>query len=201
MIEFDVRLTSDNVPVLAHDSLLAGSKRREFAYIRRYTLDELQKRLKKRDTHIDTLDEALREVFGEIYLNIELKEVASVGPVLDVVRKYVKTPEEMESIMFSSFNPFTLRSIRQEEPSASLGLLHYRNPLAFIGWHRLLKLSAVGFHRLYINPVSLEVAKRFGLFAYVYTVNRPDAARRLEQKGIDGIVTDYPEKMTKEFSN
>jgi hypothetical protein len=74
-------------------------------------------------------------------------------------------------------------------------MLHRRNPLAFLGWHRLLHFSAVGFHRLYISGIALEVAKRLGIFTYAYTVNRKTAALKLAELGIDGIVTDYPEQM------
>jgi glycerophosphoryl diester phosphodiesterase len=57
----------------------------------------------------------------------------------------------------------------------------------------------VGFHRLHVNQVALEVAKRFGVFTYAYTVNRQTAARKLADQGIDGIVTDFPARMRKEL--
>lgn len=201
MIEFDVRLTSDNIPVLAHDTRIHGTRRRELAFVRRFTLRELKKRAKAKGYKLATLDEALEAVLGKIYLNIELKEVRSVAPTMDIIRKHAKTPEELDSILFSSFNPLTLRRLRNEDKLLALGLLHHRNPLTFVGWHRLLNLSAVGFHRLHVNDIALEIARKFGLFTYVYTVNRPEAARRLENKGLEAVVTDFPEKMVKELNS
>lgn len=200
MVEFDVRLTRDNIPVLAHNLRIHGTRRRELAFVRRYTLQQLRTRAHTQGYEIATLDEALGAVFGSIYINIELKEVRSVAPTMDVVRRHAKTPQDMEGLLFSSFNPITLRRLRREDKTLALSLLHHRNPLTFIGWHRLLNLSAVGFHRLYVNDVAIEVAKRFGLFIYVYTVNRPEAVRKLEEKGIEAVVTDYPKKMLEELN-
>lgn len=199
MIEFDIRLTRDRVPVLSHNLHLYGTKKRELAFLRRYTLAELQRRTAGSEYPITTLDMALKECFGRIYLNIELKEQGAVEPTLEVVSRYAKKEQDWDSLLFSSLKPLTLRAIKKRVPHASLGMLHYRNPLGFVGWHRVLNLSAVGFHRLYVSTVALEVAKRLGLFTYAYTVNRKNAAQKLAQQGIDGIVTDYPAEMFKAF--
>ena len=199
MIEFDIRLTRDRIPVLSHNLHLYGTRKRELALLRRYTLAELQRRTAGSEYPITTLDMAMKECFGRIYLNIELKEASAVGPALEVIAKYAKSEHDWDSLLFSSFKPLALRAIRKRVPHAALGMLHHRNPLGFVGWHKVLNLSAVGFHRLYINPVALEVAKRLGLFTYAYTVNRKSTAERLVRQGIDGIVTDYPAQMFKEF--
>lgn len=199
MIEFDVRLTRDHIPVLSHNLHLYGTRKRELAFLRRYTLAELQRRTAGSEYPITTLDMAMKECFGRIYLNIELKEASAVGPTLEVVSKYAKTKRDWDSLLFSSFKPLALRTIRKRVPHAALGMLHHRNPLGFVGWHKILNLSAVGFHRLYINTIALEVAKRLDLFTYAYTVNRPHAAEKLAEQGIDGVVTDYPAQMLKDL--
>lgn len=200
MIEFDVRLTRDKVPVLAHNLHLYGTQKRELVFLRLYTLAELQKKTGGSEHPITTLDAALKECYGKIYLNIEIKETAAVKPTIDVIATYAKDRKDWNSLLISSFKPLALRSVRQKAPHASLGLLHYRNPLLFLGWHRILNLSAVGFHRLYINPIALEAAKKLNIFTYTYTVNRTAAAIKLAEKGIDGIVTDYPRRMKQEIT-
>lgn len=199
MIEFDVRLTRDKIPVLSHNMHLYGTRKRELAFLRRYTLAELQQRTAGSEYPITTLDMAMRECFGRIYLNIELKESSAVEPTLEVISRYTKTTQDWDSLLLSSFKPLALRTIRKQVPHASLGMLHHRNPLTFVGWHKVLNLSAVGFHRLYISLVALEVAKHLGLFTYAYTVNRRSAAQKLAQLGIDGVVTDYPAQLSKEL--
>jgi glycerophosphoryl diester phosphodiesterase len=201
MIEFDIRLTRDKIPVLSHNLHLYGTRKRELALLRRYTLAQLQERTGASDHPITTLDDVMRECFGRIYLNIELKEASAVTPTLEVISKYAKKKSDWDSILLSSFKPLALRAIRRKIPHVALGMLHHRNPLAFVGWHKLLQLSAVGFNRLYISPIALEIAKKLGLFTYAYTVNRKEAAQMLVNKGIDGIVTDYPARMLTDFEN
>jgi glycerophosphoryl diester phosphodiesterase len=77
--------------------------------------------------------------------------------------------------------------------------LHSVNPFAFVTYQRRLKLSAVGWHRLHVNNLATAIAKKTGIFSYVYTVNRPEAAILLEQKGIDAVVTDYPDRLSKDL--
>lgn len=197
MVEFDVRVTRDGVPVLAHDFRIHGTRKRDLAFIRRYTLSELR----KRDPLMTTLDEAMQVCFGRIFMNIEIKELSSVQPTLIVVEQYAVRTDDWDSMLFSSFKPLALRAIRKRAPHAALGMLLDRNPLAFVGWHRMLRFDAIGFHRLHINEIALQIAKSFGLFTYAYTVNRPEAARHLEEKGIDGVVTDNPALLKKKLTN
>jgi glycerophosphoryl diester phosphodiesterase len=192
MVEFDLRITKDGVPVLVHDVRLQGSRRRELAFIRRYTLSELRKRTAGSEMPMTTFDEAMKECFGKIFINIEVKELSVVRPMLEILHSYASTKSQWDSMLISSFKPLILREVRKELPDVALGLVHYRNPLTFIAWHRSLSLSAVGWHRLHISVMAVTLAKKFGLFTYAYTVNRVEAVRKLEDLGIDGVVTDYP---------
>ena len=75
--------------------------------------------------------------------------------------------------------------------------IYHHNPFAFIAYHRYLKLTAVGFHRLHLNWLALEIAQRAKIFIYAYTVDRPSAIPRLERQGVQAIVTNYPNKCLK----
>ncbi len=196
MVEFDIRKTKDGYPVLFHNFHRYRGKGR-IDLISRSTYQELKKRTAGTDNPIVTLETALQECYGNIMANIEIKTVAAVSPAVEVVKKIYPTKTKQDLIIFSSFNPLVLLRIRKLLPHAQLAMLHYLNPLGFIAWHRQLKLTAVGFHRLYINQFVLEVARKSDIFTYVYTVNRPEAVKKLTERGIDAIITDYPEKMQK----
>lgn len=198
MIEVDVRITKDKRVVLAHDWHMFHTHRK-LDFIRRHTLNELKKRTAGSEYPVVTIEQVLKECYGKILLNIELKERSAVAPLLAALAPYLNDVDDWDNILFSAFNPLILRSLRKNAPAASLSMLHYRNPLNFMAWHRILGLSAVGFHRLYTTSLSLEVAKRLELFTYAYTVNRADAAEKLIAKGVDGIVTDYPGKFVEKL--
>jgi len=190
MLEFDVRLTKDKVPVVVHDFHTMRTHR-QMAIISQLTLTELQ--VQTKDQPIITLQDVLDEFFGSIILNIELKGRGTGSIVTGLLEtQYIKSKEGWDAVLLSSFKGGELAAARRKSNRVNLALLHSINPFAFVTYHRKLQLTAVGFHRLYINPLALEVAKKAGLFTYVYTVNRPETALMLAQKGIDGIVTDNP---------
>lgn len=45
-----------------------------------------------------------------------------------------------------------------------------------------------------LTPAALAEAHDLGLKVVVWTVNQPDAMRHLQQMGVDGIITDYPDR-------
>jgi len=190
ILEFDIRLTKDKVPVLVHDFHTLRTHH-DTSIISRLTLEELQKRTEKQP--IIPLSDVLDEFFGKILLNIELKGRGSGQAVAELLqKKYIKRKNDWDNILFSSFKGTELVAIRKASDKANLALLHSENPFMFIAYNRRLNLTAVGFHRLYINPFALEIAKRAGLFTYAYTVNRAQSALLLAQQGIDGVVTNFP---------
>lgn len=185
MLEFDVRVTADKQAILCHDSRIYGKR------VSHTQLIDLQKL-----GPITTLDTVLDEFFGRILLNLEYKPSADVRIVYDLLtEKHIKSKEDWGNIIFSSFNLRPLLRLRRLSSDINLALLHSINPFTFVAYHRKLRFTAVGWHRLHVNRLAIDIAKKSDIFCYAYTVNRPDAAKILEYRGIDGIVTDYPDRM------
>jgi len=199
ILEFDVRLTKDKIPVVVHDFHMVRTHK-NLSFISRLTFDELKKRTEK--LPITPLSNVLDEFFGVILLNIELKGRGAGKVVAELLaKKYATSAKRWDNVLFSSFWGGELQAVRNVSQYASLALLHTENPFLFIAYHRRLRLTAVGFHRLYINRFALEIAKRAKLFVYAYTVNRPRTALMLAQQGIDGIVTDRPGDILKDINH
>ena len=193
-LEFDIRLTKDRVPVLLHDSTLQRTHGHKQA-IAELTLDEL--RSNPDFDSVPTLQQVLDTFWGNTFLWLELKSQDSAKVVLQILKEqYITEPSDYNQFIISSFKIRELRYLRKYDAHIHLALLHNRNPFSFIAYYRQLQLSALGFNRLYIHPLALSLAKKLGLFSYVYTVNHRASARRMQHAGIDGIVTNYPEKFT-----
>lgn len=193
VLEFDVRVTRDGIPVVIHDSTLFRTHRK--ATIVKWTSHESLKRATEKGYQIATLEEVLDTLFGKILLNLEIKSRGGGQIAAKMIARYIKQPEDWHNVMFSSFMSRELKSVRRFSPHANLALLHNRNPFTFVAHQRSLGLAAAGFHRLYTNPLATEIARQLGMFVYVYTVNNLSTAKRLRDKGIDGIVTDSPQKI------
>lgn len=192
MLEFDVRLTRDNRLVVIHDAKLKRTHGFKDA-VSRLTYKQLAELTK--DKPVPLLAEVLDNYFGKILLNIELKSRGSAERVIRLLKKqHITKASDWDNLIISSFKATELMRVRRLARHANLALLHDQNPFIFIAYHRFIKLTAVGFHRLHLNNFATEIAKRAGLFTYVYTVNRPGAMRHLCDQGIDGVVTNYPDK-------
>lgn len=192
-LEFDVRITSDGIPVVIHDSTLYATHKIRRS-IHTMTLDELTK-LTTRDP-VPTLRQVLDVFWGTTYLNIELKSSGSGAAVLELLTtSYVQKESDWKHCFVSSFKVKELRAARNLAPHAPLALLHNRNPFAFLAYHYSIKFAAIGFHRLYVSEIAVFIARRLGLFTYAYTVNRPHGARLLRHKKLDAVVTDFPRRI------
>ena len=183
IIEFDVRLTSDKIPILSHDPKIYDKT------ISKHTLAYLQKH-----GEITELDTILKKFFGKVLLNLEYKPAFGTPVVLNMVKKYIKTPDDWDNIYISSFHIRALARLRQQSKDVNLALLHSMNALTFVPLVRPLRLTAVGWHRLHTSKAAIRLAKRAKLFTYVYTVNREKSAEVFEKRGIDGLCTDYPNR-------
>lgn len=201
MLEFDVHMTSDHVPILIHDSnLLRTHKKRVF--VATTTFKKLQELTAESPNPIISLESVLDEFFGEVLLNIEIKQRDMAEHIITLLqRKYIKKKDDWDLFVFSAFSPKDLAALRKLSKEANLWLLHKRNPFIFIAYARRLDLDGVGFHRLYINDLALKIAKLTNLFTYAYTVNRPNGAKQLGDRGVDGVVSDYPASILKGIKN
>ena len=185
MLEFDVRLTLDGIAVLSHDPHLHG------VHIKSHTLNDI-----KKIGPVTTLEEVLDEFFGRILLNLEYKPKSDILVIhQQIEKKYIQNEEDWGNIIFSSFHIKPLMQLRNASKDICIALLHSINPFSFVAYHRKLKFIAVGWHRLHVNNLAIEIARKANIFSYVYTVNRREAAVILSKKGIDAIVTDHPDKM------
>lgn len=198
MIHLDIRLTKDKVPILLHDASLKRTHGVDKS-ISSLTLEQL--RQATADQPIPTLEEILAKYLGKVLLCLELRGRGSARVVTDMIAGHPKRPaSKWDLILIASFRASDLITARKAAPQANLALLHDNNPFAYIAYHRSLNLTAVGFHRLHTNRLAHEIAKKAGIFTYTYTINRPQAAFLMAKNGYDGIMTNYPDRITSQVA-
>jgi glycerophosphoryl diester phosphodiesterase len=191
-IEFDVRRTQDGHIVLVHDRN-TGRVAKKRLTVHKTAVSELQALEMKRGGTIPTLKEALEIIGKQAKINIEIKSADCVPQVVELIQNYVKQGYPHTHFLVSSFSPAVLRAAYQLDKKIPYGLLQIW-PLRF-RWLSSVKLSAVGFYHISaLTPFIVALAKRRGLYTYAYTVNGFEEAKQLKRLGIDGIITNYPNK-------
>jgi len=205
-IEMDVHLTKDGELVIIHDELLDRTCVNMKGYVKDYTLDELKKAdLSFRfagqvePQRIMTLREYLELLEPtRLITNIELKTGIFVyegieKKVLDLVREF----DMVDRIIISSFNHYSVMRAKAICPEIKCGLLTESwilNPGKYV------KNAGVEcYHPIFYNNTKeiVEEIKKEGIEINTWTVNTETDIRAMISVGVDTIIGNFPDRITK----
>lgn len=193
MVEFDVRLTKDYIPVLYHD---ANMKRLHKAPVEVQGLTLEQARVFAPE--LTTLDDVLSSKQVPDFLNIELKTDSAVDPALEIkVSQLIKKHKAEDRVVFSSFNPFSLLRMKGFCPDVARALLVSEEDEPknywFLKQMSLLPLCGARFLHWDQKMTTQERVKKFMDVGYqiaVYTVNDVEQAEKFFEWGVHSIISD-----------
>ncbi len=191
-VEVDVWFV-DGALVVFHDAKLERTSngagllsRKSFAYLR--TLDA------GHGERIPTLREVCETVARRAVINVELKGPRTAAPVAALLRELVTQHGwHYSDFLVSSFSRRELRAIF--DPRIPIALLLARPSRLCWFNARWVRAVAVNPALRYATRGFIDEAHRRGLRVYVYTVNEPADIARLRGWGVDGVFTDYPERV------
>lgn len=193
-LELDVHLTRDGRVVCRHDEaveLPSGSR----ALIRDLTWEEVSAVDLGEGNRIPELAQVLSLIAGtDLALNVEVKN----GPVLypgieEAVLATVAAAREERTVVYSSFNHFTLLRLRELSPGALIAPLYAEALVDPWLYAEHLGVDALHpFHATLAAPGVLDGFREAGVRVRAWTVNEPDDLRRLIAAGVDAVITDEP---------
>ena len=212
MIEFDVHLSKDKIPVIIHDAKLERTTDGK-GYVCRFSAEELQK-WNAGDSNrgqvelkpvpycyqIPTFEQMLRE-FTTQGLCVEIKENSSeiTHKTVELIKKYkaearcvVGSKYFMVSETMRKHYPHIRRFLSKRE-----FVIHY---LAYkAGNQNIVKdpqavasmpLEACGF--AFGNEHFIDYLHAREITVFYWTINNPIVMKELKKRGADGIITDNP---------
>lgn len=193
MVEFDVRLTRDYVPVLYHDNTM---KRLHKAPVEVRALTLAQAKVFA--ANLTSLEQVLASKTIPDFLNIELKTDSMVDPALEIkISQLVKKYKAEERVVFSSFNPFSLMRAKSIIPEVSRALLVSEEDESknywFLKQMSLLPLCDAQFLHWDQKMTTPERVKKFMDIGYqiaCYTVNDAARAKEILSWGVHSIISD-----------
>lgn len=188
MVEFDVRLSADGVPVVFHDDTLerTTSGHGRVGDTPSTALGALG---------IATLDEVLALCLSlGLDINIEIKpdaghERRTTKAAIETARRL--WPDDRPAPLVSSFRPEALEDV----PDWPCGLLLESIPA---DWRE--RAGALGCVALHVDHRALDAGlaariKGSGLALLAYTVNERERARTLWNWGVDSLFSDFPDRL------
>ena len=195
-IEIDVFRCLTGEIVLFHDKTLDNLSNGT-GYIEEKSLSELKELNILGSKHsIPTLEEVIKSIGQEVFLNIELKGPDTSKGSLEMVNKYVKSGKiKLSNILFSSFNWNELVKLRNLDSDVKIALITGEDPLEAIS--PALSLNAIAINPNYkkLNKDNVQKIFSSGLKIYTWTVNNKLDIIKVKSLKVNGIITDFPERI------
>lgn len=144
---------------------------------------------------VPTLDEILGFAqTADVSFYLEMKESQSWGFEQALVGA-LRRSREMNRVIVISFDATALAAVRRTESTLMTGLLDEKPSVQSVE-----KAQALGVRQYLpradrVSPEMIAVAHRADLRVVVWTVNEVEDLRTVLTWGVDGIITDYPDRL------
>lgn len=217
-LEIDIHQTADGVLVVCHDDTVDRTTNGN-GRIQEYTFAELQQLdagyrftpdggqtfpFRGQEITIPTLTEVF-ETFPNLWINIDMKQETPslVRPFAELIRRH----NVAHRLCVGSFSNQTVADFRRACPEVARTASHAETAR----WFALSKLRLDRFYwgdghvlqipeidpdsgwRLVI-PRSVRAAHRNNIAVHVWTVNETADMQRLLDMGVDGLISDFPDR-------
>jgi glycerophosphoryl diester phosphodiesterase len=197
-VEIDVRLTSDGVPVLNHDTTVWRIARWPLPV--QWTSSRRFARLRRRDgsdAALPTFADVLLSLPPELGLAIDVKDPRALDAVLAELKAW---RGDRARIAVWIRDADGVARVGQELPGTDRALLQNTSTESrtrrYLADAAACDATEVSVHQDGIAPWVVTEAHRLGLRAYCWIIDMPRLPEALVA-GVDGVVTDYPEQVTR----
>lgn len=201
-IELDVQMTKDGELVVIHDETIDRVSNGK-GWVKDYTYEELKK-FNFNKTHLEYTKEeipTLEQVYllikpTNLTINVEIKTGIVFYPGIE--ERVLELTERLgmkERVIYSSFNHYTIRKIKELDPQAKTGMLYEDGIIDAVDYAcDVVKADALhpaGYNVFY--PGFLERCRERKRLLHVWTINEEKHMRMLCEAGVDAMITNYPD--------
>nr|WP_286942867.1 glycerophosphodiester phosphodiesterase family protein [Allomuricauda sp.] len=195
MIEIDVFKIDSGEIVVFHDERLerlsnAGGR------IEDYNIFDLRQVVLDGNHQIPMLQDVLKLINNQTTLNIELKGADTANRVNFILDYYVREKGwSWDNFLISSFNWDELKKMREANPDIAIAVLTEEDPLQAIPVAKELNAVAINPDYRQLTQEIVDKIQDAGFKVYTWTVNNPEDIEKMKEFGVDGIISDYPERV------
>lgn len=190
-VEVDVQRTRDGHLVILHDERVDRTTNGT-GLVSDMTLLELRKLDAGAGQRIPMLGEVLQTASDRIGLILEVKVEGLAKQVYETVRRSAFA----SPVIYASFIHNELESVRAVNPQtqtmALFGRLVKKNPVAGA---KSVQATHAGFNYRVLTGSLVDMCHQHGLVVFAYTVNERQDVQHIKSLGVDGIISDYPDRI------
>jgi len=206
IVEFDVRLSRDGVPVVIHDPAVDRTTdgRGLVHELGAAELSSLNAGTEAEPTPVPTLAEVLRCMSGRAAIAVEIKNIPgepAFEPTRETIVEAVHTELERQrfdgAVLVVSFNPSSIAASKLAAPDVPTGFL----TTDLVPPREALAYAASAGHDMVLpgtrasipaGPSFVDEVHASGLRLGTWTVDDPETLRMLLDRGFDAVATNDP---------
>lgn len=190
LTEVDIRRTADGALVLLHDERVDRTTDGQ-GLVAEMMLEDIRKLDAGGGERLPTLEDALTAASGRIGLILELKAAGLACDACAIVR----ASGFDGPIIYASFLHEELQHVRRTDPDSKTLVLFKRLPQDPCAEAVTLRATHVSLRVDVITRPLIHTLHTAQLTVFVYTVNRPADIARMKMLGVDGIISDFPDRL------
>lgn len=194
-IEIDVHVCASGELVVFHDFTL-DRMTNGTGEIGKKTLSELKELQVDGHYKIPTLEEVLDVINKTCLLNIELKGRHTAIKTNDIIERYIKEKDwKYDDFIVSSFQHHELEDIFKLNKRIPLGVLTKASVFEAMEFAETIKAVAIHPNFALLTRENVKRAQSKGFKVNTWTVNDDETIFRMKDYGVDGIISDVPDRL------
>lgn len=188
-LEFDVRVTKDQIAILHHDSHLIDPNGQKHLIA-----DHTYQELKQHKTDLPTFAETLSSIGAQVTLYIEVKPGEAVPIIARVLGDFISSAPASKTVLLGSKSQKTLRQLHEALPEIPKIVIEPWSGIRARWRARQVKTKFLSMNQRWLWPGFIRAVSSRDYKLYAYTLNNPAKARRWAKAGLYAVVTDYPDR-------
>ena len=211
-LECDIHLTQDGRLAIIHDEMLERTTNGRGS-VAGYTLADLKtldagvwRGAAFAGERIPTFEEVLELAKGRARVVVEIKSGPLPYPgieaaLVEAIGRVCGRAGDKPEVLAISFDHRAIRNLRELAPGLTTGLLYVARPADAAALARSADAQVLMPQYTLVSPDDVRAAHDAGLGIFAWTVNDPAAIAHLARIGVDGITSDYPDRVRATLSD
>ncbi|WP_166967099.1 glycerophosphodiester phosphodiesterase [Yeosuana marina] len=194
-IEIDVHVCASGELVVFHDFTL-NRMTNGTGEIGKRTLSELKALQVDNHFKIPTLEEVLDVINKTCLLNIELKGRYTAEKTVEVIERYINQKDwKYSDFLVSSFQHHELEDVFKINKKIPLAVLTKASIFEVLEFAETINAVAIHPNFALLTKENVKRAQSKGFKVNTWTVNDDETILRMKDYGVDGIISDYPDRL------
>lgn len=194
-IEIDVHLCATGQLVVFHDFTL-DRMTNGTGEIAKHTLSQLKQLKVAEYFTIPTLEEVMDIIDKTCLLNIELKGKNTAAKTCETIQYYIKNRGwHYCDFIVSSFQHHELEDVFKLNKNIPLGVLTKASVSEALEFATTINAVAIHPNFALLTKANVAMAQEAGYQVVTWTVNDPQTIDRMVSYGVDGIISDVPDRI------